>query len=206
VDILEFLAKSEWPLVVGGALWLLRRPISEMIDRLDPTKVDVLGFKAEFARRLEKVNLLTPPLVKPANLVQPKSFLAMDEQISKPQVTRIAPIKQSVTSPDAIVLLAWRNLESTMRSLSDAKRPKIGKLWTPPLRIEEAAKELGLSQDEVQALLELRQLRNKVAHSSDAPVSEDEAAQFREATERLLYRLIEEGNKDQTRDGEPPTG
>jgi hypothetical protein len=52
VDILEFLAHSEWPIVVGGALLILRRPLSEMMGRMNLSKIDAWGLKAEFEKGL----------------------------------------------------------------------------------------------------------------------------------------------------------
>ena len=47
------------------ALWLVRRPLARMLDRVNPTKVDVWGFKAEFEKRLDKVDLLIAELDEP---------------------------------------------------------------------------------------------------------------------------------------------
>ena len=58
-----------------------------------------------------------------------------------------------------------------------------------PRRLDQAARDLGLDEDEVSALMELRKLRNQVAHSIDAPVTETEAVRFEAAAERLLRRL-----------------
>jgi hypothetical protein len=57
------------------------------------------------------------------------------------------------------------------------------------LRIEEAGPELGLSAEEVDSLLVLRDLRNKVAHTSGAQISWEDAKRFQTAAARLLGRL-----------------
>jgi hypothetical protein len=70
----------------------------------------------------------------------------------------------------------------------DAIHPRVG-LWTPPLKIDEAARELGLSEAEVQSLAVLRKLRNSIAHSASTAITWDDAIRFKEATDRLLHRM-----------------
>ena len=77
-----------------------------------------------------------------------------------------------------------------MRAMTDAIRPaQIGHFHTPPIRVEEAARRLGLSEDEIESLRTLRDLRNKVAHSAETSLTWDDATRFKEATERLLGRM-----------------
>jgi hypothetical protein len=38
VDVLEFLSRSEWPLVVAGTLWIVRRPLRAALERITLTK------------------------------------------------------------------------------------------------------------------------------------------------------------------------
>ncbi|HEY1720915.1 MAG TPA: hypothetical protein VGG27_06695 [Magnetospirillaceae bacterium] len=71
MDPLDFIAKSEWPLVVLVTIFAVRRSLARMIDRVSPTKVDAWGFKAEFEKTLDKVELLTssrPPNARSAAL------------------------------------------------------------------------------------------------------------------------------------------
>jgi len=184
VDILEFLAATEWPLVVGGALLLFRRPIRELIARTNLSKVDAWGLKAEFEKGLHKVETLTP-----AKDEKKKPTIAMDEKL------RLDTIPDRVKggggrSPETIVLDAWSWLEADMRAMIDAIRPThIGTLSVPPLKIDEAARKLGLTDDEVESLMTLRRLRNSVAHSAETLITWDEAQRFKEAAERLLHRM-----------------
>jgi hypothetical protein len=186
VDILEFLARSEWPLIVGGAILLFRRPIQELIARTNVTKVDAWGLKAEFEKGLDKVETLTPPREE-----KPKPKIAMDEKIpsEEPRLLRI-PHHGKAASPEAVVLDVWSWLEADMRAMIDAIRPRnVGTLLIPPLKIDEAARELGLSDDDVESLMTLRRLRNKVAHSTETLLTWDDAERFREATVRLLAQM-----------------
>ncbi|MGC2224043.1 MAG: hypothetical protein WA624_17685 [Methylocella sp.] len=77
-----------------------------------------------------------------------------------------------------------------MRAMIDALHPRhTGTVWTPPINIDQAARELGLTDDEVESLMTLRKLRNAVAHSAGTALTWDEAMRFKQATERLLARM-----------------
>jgi len=186
VDIYELIARSEWPVVVGGAILFFRRPIRELIARINLTKIDAWGLKAEFEKGLDKIDSLTPPKEE-----KPKLKIAMDEKaaIQEPKPALI-PTGEKGASPEALVLDSWSWCEADMRAMIDAIHPRhTGTLWTPPLKIDEAARELGLSDDEVESLMTLRKLRNSIAHSADRSLTWDDALRFKKATERLLARM-----------------
>jgi uncharacterized protein (TIGR02391 family) len=116
---------------------------------------------------------------------------AMEELMLASRLLRIVDERRRPSMAPEI-LEAWDRLEGLMRQMSDAQHPRVSdRLWTPPRRIEEAARELGLDAGEISALMELRKLSDQVAHSADVPVTEAEAARFKAATERLLARMIE---------------
>lgn len=200
MDVLEFLARSEWPIVVGGALWLLRKPISAMIGRVNLTKIDAWGFKAEFEKGLQKVEALTSG--EPTK-VGGKIIEARIEDRIQFRDSADANVEVNLT-PELIVLHAWGRLESAMRKMIDAERPqKVGNITIPPLKIEEAAKQLGLSDDEIESLRVLRRLRNEVAHSANSALTWSDATRFRQATDKLLAKLTE---KEKTGRATPGSG
>jgi hypothetical protein len=93
-----------------------------------------------------------------------------------------------------------------MRQLSDASRPSsTGGLRRLPIKIDAAGRALGLSDDEIESLLELRKLRNKVAHTSEATINWSDAMRFQNAADRLLLRLLEsaQGPKSNGNGGTP---
>jgi len=196
LDIIELIAHSEWPIVVGGGLLLFQRPIRELLARINFTKIDAWGLKAEFEKGLDKVETLTAP--KKEEKAKPK--LAMDEKLPPEQSKMRAPVPATGASPEAMVLDAWSWLEGDMRAMIDAIHPRReGVLWTPALKIDQAARELGLSDDEVVSLLTLRKLRNNVAHSTGTQVTWEDAMRFKQATERLLATMKK--NWEQRRKG-----
>lgn len=172
MDVLEFVARSEWPLATVLALFLLRKPLVEMLDRVSPTKIDAWGFKAEFERTLDKVDALTGPL----------------EEVAKTQRAAEDLDGAEKRSAEGLVLVSWQRLVSTLTELVKARDGEAAaqRVRTKP---EEAARLLGLSDDEVQAIHDLRRLRNGVAHGRIEVVSESEAARFDDISWRLIGRL-----------------
>jgi hypothetical protein len=118
-------------------------------------------------------------------------WLAVGQSLSKAPFPPTTPVRDTYPYPPAaIILLAWRQLEAQLRRLSDPQHPPDERgFWSPPRRIETEARQLGLNDDELAALMELQKLRNQVAHSVDAPVTYDEAVRFKEVVERLLARV-----------------
>jgi hypothetical protein len=120
----------------------------------------------------------------------------MDEKLQRPSKeeersavagTSFAP---PTITPEMVVIASWRELEARMRAMTDSIRPgKIGNISVLPLRIEEAARELGLGDDDIQSLRLLRKLRNEVAHAVDTQLSWEDVSRFREAIARLASRL-----------------
>ena len=173
MDILEFLARSEWPIVVGVSVWLLRRSLRDMLNRINPTKLDAFGVKAGFESTLDKVEQLTPPDEKDLPI------LRLDNR----------PLKSAdliSASPEAVILDSWRQLEKPVKQ---NRSPSNRKNLVLPLEAQEL-KDLKFSDDEIAAYASLRKLRNQVAHS-ETPASREEAIRFKEATERLLQRLAD---------------
>jgi hypothetical protein len=187
VDLFELIARSEWPVVVGGALFLFRRPIRELFGRINLTKIDAWGLKAEFEKGLDKVEELTPD---PKTIVTDEPFrleLKKWTEHKGDYITALLPFLENMT-PEAVVLDSWSRLEGEMRTMTDELHPR-GGLPTPPLRIEGAAEELGLTKEEIESLMVLRRLRNKVAHSASRSLTWDDAERFKRASDLLLLKM-----------------
>jgi hypothetical protein len=187
LDIVELIARSEWPIIVGGALLVFRRPIKELIARVNLTKIDAWGLKAEFERGLDKVEELAPTKEE-AKLEEITTHFRENTAARMDWVEGLRPFLKDVT-PEAVVLDTWSRVEGDMRAMTEALHPRVGSLWTPPLRFEAAAKEFGLSDEEIESLRVLRKLRNKIAHSADRSLTWDDAARFKRAAERLLIKM-----------------
>jgi hypothetical protein len=148
-------------------------------------------------KTLEKVTLLTNKAVGNATLppisASGKVEMAVPPETGESKATDASSTLPTykgggLSSPEVEILGAWRQLEDSLRG-SSAQQSLITGGWNRPQRVEETARELGLDADEIAALAELRKLRNQVAHSVDAPVTDTEAARFKALTERLLLRI-----------------
>lgn len=174
MDFWEFVVRSEWPIVVGGAIWLLRRSLRDMFNRVNPTKVDAFGFTAEFERKLDKVEQLSPP--PDHEDAAPTTAISGDS----PQIPVLLP-----ASPEAVILESWRQLEKATRQ----KLPQLKfKNFVLPLKESALKSNLYLTDDDIAVYQELRDLRNQVAYK-DAPVSRADAIRYKEAAERFIQRL-----------------
>ena len=195
MDWLEFAAKSEWPVVCGYGLWILRGPLSRMLDRVSPTKVDAWGFKAEFARDLDKAEILTRPKEeqrKPAKAAKPPTmaFDAKPPPRSGQENYRFISGLHALDSPEASVLTDWAALETAFQEKAAIVgiAPSVQGLpsrsgWTS------LGPQLGLTEDETAAVQELRKLRNDVAHATGARLSPEEARRYREVVTHLISKL-----------------
>jgi hypothetical protein len=93
-------------------------------------------------------------------------------------------------SPEATVLGAWTWLEVNTRAMIEAIHPRNYRSDIfESRRLYEAAREFGLDDDEIQSLETLRDLRNRVAHTTESILTWDDAMRFKEATERLVARM-----------------
>ena len=120
MDVLEFVARSEWPVVVLVGVWLFRRAIRGIFERINLTKLDAWGLKAEFEKGLAKAELLTP---LPDRIPVERPKLAMNEAptVSLPRLSEDALTQGA--SPELVVLRAWRDLDVAMkRALGELRR------------------------------------------------------------------------------------
>jgi hypothetical protein len=187
VDFWEFVARSEWPAIVGAGLWLFRRDIKEMIGRVNLTKVDAWGLKAEFENGLAKAELLTPPKAEEAPSHEgPK--LAMDEAPSRTVASDTAPRRIETASPELIVMRAWRELDIAMkRALEHLRKRKITFL---PAGLERLGDELGLTPEESESIRVIRRLRNSIAHANSVPITLEDAERYRELAQHLARTIL----------------
>lgn len=197
MDTLDFLARSEWPAVTVVALWLIRAPLGRMLDRVSPTKLDAWGFKAEFEKALDKVDLLTardhvergaqPSTKEEANVVdsQPNHVTPppdLEEYLSHQQTFTATPV--------GIIHEAWDRLENLVSKVVREEGVVGGFEWFLP-DVERALRRRGLDGDEIAAIMELRRLKNRI-YPSMGSLTIDDALRFKLAAERLMARLTKE--------------
>jgi hypothetical protein len=190
MDLFELIAHTEWPLVVGGALVLFQRPLVKLIGRINSTKVEALGVKAEFEMGLEEVESLTPPSTEELKQITIDHHQRQGEHVALPIEKSSWSSYTPEPSPEATVLGAWTWLEVNTRAMIEAIHPRNYRSDIfESRRLYEAAREFGLTEDEIKSLRTLHELRNKVAHCAESILTWDDAIRFKGATERLVARM-----------------
>ena len=87
MDLLTFIAKSEWPAVIGGALFYYRDPLGKLIERVRFKNVKVFGIETELEQQLDEAEKsatkagLVPAI--PARMTAPTAMLEETSFASK---------------------------------------------------------------------------------------------------------------------------
>ena len=164
IKIIETLA---WPGVVLISVYLLRKPITELIPQLKKLKYKEL--EMEFNHELEALSKKSQESRARVEIEAPKE----EEDYYLQQVKEV--------SPRAAIMESWLELEAT--AISTAQHFKI----TPEkkrinfhMAVQALRKNDVLTDQDIANINDLRALRNKAAHEIDFPITEDEAAKFME--------------------------
>ena len=183
MDALEFLAQSEWPAVAVWAIWLIRKPLVEMLQGIVLTKFEAWGLKAEFEKGLDKVDILVPPVAGRLAATQQPNRLEATGKVESKLIFSASPF-----SPEVRVLQKWNELDSELRRMT-GRKPLQAK--EPSRASEQLSREWGLGPDEVAALKELYALRNKVAHNVSGSLTKEEANRYGQIADRILKQVEE---------------
>lgn len=165
-DLVQSLA---WPSIVGLIIVLFRKPIAELLQKLET--VEGHGLKARFDRKskevAEEVRLLPQQSDPPQLLEHEESIRRMAE-----------------VSPRSQILESWSYLEQAIYKAAD-KSDRESNLLRNELvprdptrearRLNEAGK---LSRDDLRLAYDLQGLRNAVAHNHRLTPSLDDAVAF----------------------------
>ncbi|MGY0714709.1 hypothetical protein [Azospirillum argentinense] len=166
---LEFISNSlghlAWPITVIVIAIMAREPIYSLIPKIKNIKWK--DFEASFIERLERAeeSISAEPSANIADLLHNPGF---------GEYVRIAKV-----SPEAAVLMSWRELEQTLRPelrRTADSRPVV----TDAKRLLVRANKSTLKQ-----FNDLRKLRNMVAHAGDVDITEAMAIEY----VRLVFLL-----------------
>lgn len=185
MDLLTFISEITdslvWPIVAVVALFLLKKPLSELIPLL--RKLKWKDFEAEFGREIEglrsRVNQALPevPGVVPS---EPTIGLIVQK------FSQLAEL-----SPRSVVLEAWKEVES--EALQTAQRNEIPLNYYRPLSPVVIGRALTqgeiLEENQLEIFNILRTLRNKVAHAEEFAFSKDDALEYADMADRLIRYL-----------------
>jgi hypothetical protein len=174
-----------WPAVVVVAITMFRHPLARAIRSLQSVKWR--DFEATFERQVEETQQVAEALrpevtAKPYDAtVTAKAYDATVEAMPA-WVARLRVV--ATTSPSAAVLDAWREVEGEIRRI--ARRYGRASAVKAAQMLAEAGV---IPRNVLGVILDLAGLRNQVAHTPDAAVSEDAALSYISAAESVVEVL-----------------
>ena len=183
MDTLTFIAKIikaiAWPLAIVVAVILLRKQIARLLPLLRRLKYG--DVELEFDREIEALG-------QAANSQLPEApseggFADIREGL----------LRQSMVSPQAAVIQAWRYLEEQL--VAAAKRHNLDvadTAWAMPMLLGGIMLNAGIISDSQYTILHrVKQLRNEAAHPTGMEVGIDDAGRYVELAIRLAASLSE---------------
>ena len=159
--IFEIISSLAWPIVTISILFIFKKELAKIIQLL--THLKYKEFELDFDKVKQHAEELYKEIKIEKPLIKSPIFSSLEDQI----------LDAVERAPSAAILLAWSTLESTIASTVSrlAISPESPSYRSPFHNIEMLTKYGGLSKDLSSLLNEMRQLRNKVAHSRDTMLS-----------------------------------
>ncbi|WP_299178864.1 hypothetical protein [uncultured Neptuniibacter sp.] len=165
MDFLEFLASAidslAWPILVGSLIYILRKPVGKLLDRVSRFKYKDL--EAEFRETLEDIRPADEEIIEPEPV-----------DTTNPETVSLSELAE--VSPRAAIMEAWIKIEKATEnylvSSGLEKKYSYQGLRRLPSNIRSPIEHI-LTQYQ-----ELRLLRNKAAHASDFDLDSSSAREF----------------------------
>lgn len=188
MDFLTFVAtiirSLAWPVTLMVALYMLRRPIAELLPGL--RRLRYKDLEVDFGKELEQIEAVMDTVEEKT---KPKGKLPIGIQPEPLPKTRTELLdKLAKLSPNAAILESWRNVERTLEfyfSSRGMERPCSGQAILGHLDHDS-----NFPPQLVSAYQELRLLRNRAAHNREN-LTAKHAKEFSALADRLTYALIE---------------
>jgi hypothetical protein len=177
--VFDFLVGIAWPVALLIILWIFREHVSFLWERV--TSVDVAGFKATFDRGLDRAEksasaaaIQAPSGELENNFVreQRKSFPPPDLTYSE-QIRALAEV-----SPQSAIIAKWVEVETQLRRMAASKSILDTESAAPIFLLRELVKSGAISNPTLQAVNELRQMRNFAAHGGGKTLTADDSLRF----------------------------
>jgi hypothetical protein len=149
-----------------------------MFRRVNLTKLDAWGLKAEFESGLAKVEALAE---------QGEDNKPQEEDTSTGPIAFLTANEGSLAdflnNPEGRIILRWGELERKLHSFANSTKPE------GIVNLVEAASVLGLSEADTDSLMTMRDLRNQALHSPAATLTAEDVKRFYAAAHRLESRI-----------------
>jgi hypothetical protein len=173
-----------WPTAVVIGLVVLKRDVAALLRTLGPRLLRAKGPWGElnFGQSVDEVEDKLPP-------TETKAITESKDSKRIEDVSELARLP-----PPYIVSYAWLHLEQAIRQAVDEQLPNEPALHTrqslsPAAYLNLVIKKGILPQEEAGVLTELRQLRNRAAHSLDPEITVTDALRYNDIVNSLIQKI-----------------
>jgi hypothetical protein len=168
----SLITSALWPIVVVVAVLVFREPLAGLIGRTK--RYEGLGQKLEFG----------PALAEAEDSVS----MAVQDAPTAEKQAEIEPsplVREAETNPSYVVLQAWEQLSAAIADLAGVAFPdQRTASWRSARSLPELQKRELVSREFANAVVDLRDLRNQVAHGQSKPTP-GEAVAYAESAQVL---------------------
>ncbi len=161
----EIIKATAWPLATITMVWLLRKPIIELVPLMKKLKYKEL--ELEFSQEVLALKTEVAPVI---NVPQ--------EDISEPTISKA--LELVALSPRAAIMEAWIEVETVAVEVASSfwNQSASGTIRNFP-RLGEYLHQCKIIDDkQLRIFRRLRRLRNKAAHAEELHLSEEDAMSF----------------------------
>lgn len=178
--LLEIIKTIIWPMVILISIIILKKPLSTLLQKTKHLKYDKL--ELDFDQRIDRLDQEITKQIPTTSDSDISNFLVQLE------FTQLSSI-----SPTSAIQEAWREIENSAKSLIKRKGIELDyNIKTPYKLIQNTLVKGKIVDSNTGEIFEgLRQLRNKVVHSNNYSISEEQSIKYI----KISHRLIEYLNK-----------
>ena len=189
-----------WPVAVVVVALLFRRPLGDLIPQIQ--SYEGMGQKVTFGQKMAQTEASVDAAVSSIegatseDREAPDAGRRTEEPPESDDLTR-----QAEANPSYVILTAWEQLSGALDDLVGAVQEKLEtghgrpRLGQPVTRLRELERHKIINQQFVQAVNDLRELRNRVAHGQHNPSPGEAVAYVASAHElsRAAHVLAQPG-------------
>lgn len=207
----EFISAVAWPLAIAFIVRLFKHEIVERIPLLSELTLPG-GISAKFNETLSRVEADVASTDAAAAQVN-DGEVGEERQTPEPGVRfSVAPDRVEIESDKAVlranptgaVMESWKSLEQLLRHAAVQLISLPAGSRGPKNLIKSLSNASVIDTEETQAILELFELRNLVAHSPNRAISENEAKRFVNLAQQLQGKLLARILRHTLRNKKPP--
>jgi hypothetical protein len=188
MDLLTFMATIigalAWPSTVLITLYMLRRPIAELLPGL--RRLRYKNLEVDFGKELERIEAVMDTVEEETEPKDKLPIEAQPEPLPKTQTELLDKLAE--LSPSAAILESWRNVERTLDFYFTSRgieRPRSGQAILKYFDYDPH-----FPRQLVSAYQELRLLRNRAVHDRE-DLTPEHAKEFSALADRLTFALIQ---------------